>query len=66
MKFQKFLKIIFDDVEANKNNSLSMTEVIFRQSLKHLCWSLFLIKLPQTFRPKTLFKKRPQNTDVFL
>ena len=31
---------------------------------KHLCWSLFLIKV-QTFRPATLLK-RGCNTDVFL
>ena len=31
---------------------------------KHLCWSLFLVKL-QTFRPATLLK-RDSKTDVFL
>ena len=33
-------------------------------SEKHLCWSLFLIKL-QALRPRNLFKK-DSNTDVFL
>ena len=32
--------------------------------VKHLCWSLFLIKLP-TFRPTTLLK-RDSNTGAFL
>ena len=31
---------------------------------KHLCWSLFLIKL-QAFKPATLLKRDP-NTSVFL
>ena len=58
--------IIFNCMQMFFKTGVSRNVTIFRG--KHLCWSLFLIKL-QALRPETLFQpcpKRDFNTSVFL
>ena len=59
---------ILQSVARNSHQRCSLKKGVLKNlanfTEKHLCWSLFLIKL-QAFRPVTLFKK-DSNTSVCL